>query len=50
MFCAAVLPAEPEERELGCALGPPSIALFPKCLSAAVPAKCWRSCMNVRKV
>lgn len=36
LFPAAVLPAEPEEWELGCALRPPSMALFPKCLSAAV--------------
>lgn len=36
LFRAAVLPAEPEEWELGCALRPPSIALFPKCMSAAV--------------
>lgn len=35
LLCAAVIPAEPGERELDCAIRTPSMALFPKCLSAA---------------
>lgn len=42
LFCAAVIPAEPGEWELGCALRTPSIALFPKCRSAAARLPTYR--------
>lgn len=42
LFCAAVIPAEQGEWDLGCAVRTPSIALFPKCLSAAAHLPIYR--------